>query len=100
MSNNYADSIIAGLQEAIDDQQGKIGLRRIKAEVSPLKEYGAADIRKIRENARMSQAAFAYALGVSKKTVEAWEAGTNHPRGSSGRLLEIISTHPRILREL
>jgi putative transcriptional regulator len=100
MSNNYADSIITGLQEAIDDQQGKIELRRIKAEVSPLKEYSAADIRKIREHARMSQAAFAYALGVSKKTVEAWEAGTNHPRGSSGRLLEIISTHPRILREL
>ncbi|MDR0854595.1 MAG: helix-turn-helix domain-containing protein [Clostridiales Family XIII bacterium] len=100
MKNNYANSIIAGLQEAIDDQDGKIELRRIKAEISPVKNYSAADIRRIRENARMSQAAFAFALGVSKKTIEAWEAGTNHPRGSSGRLLEIINKRPQIFKEL
>ncbi len=33
---------------------------------------------------------FAQYLGVSPKTVEAWEAGKNKPSGSSSRLLELL----------
>ena len=29
-------------------------------------------------------------MGVSIKTVEAWEAGTNHPSGSANRLLHMM----------
>jgi len=29
-------------------------------------------------------------MGVSIKTVEAWEAGTNHPSGSASRLLHMM----------
>ena len=38
----------------------------------------------------MSQKVFAGYLGVSGKTVEAWEAGTNHPSGAASRILNMM----------
>ena len=43
--------------------------------VLPLKEYEATDIKKIRNDIGATQVVFASIMGVSKKTVEAWEAG-------------------------
>jgi putative transcriptional regulator len=37
---------------------------------------------------------FAGSLGVSPKTVEAWENGRNKPEGTSRRLLEIVRDDP------
>ena len=38
----------------------------------------------------MSQRIFASYMGVSLKTVEAWEAGTNHPSGAASRILSMM----------
>ena len=62
--------------------------------VLPLKEYGAADIKKIRNNIGATQVVFAGILGVSKKAVEAWESGRNKPDGPSRRLLAAIEEDP------
>ena len=40
----------------------------------------------------MTQAVFASYMGVSKKTVEAWESGKTHPTGPACRLLNILSS--------
>lgn len=48
----------------------------------PIKEYSCKEIREIRMKAGMTQRVFASYMGVSKKTVEAWEHGTTHPSGS------------------
>jgi putative transcriptional regulator len=45
----------------------------------------------------LSQVMFAGSLGVSPKTVEAWENGRNKPEGASRRLLEIVRDDPRFL---
>jgi putative transcriptional regulator len=39
-------------------------------------------------------------MGVSQKTVESWEKGTNGPSGASLRLLQILENKPNALREL
>ena len=44
----------------------------------------------------MTQATFAEAIGVSVKTVEAWEAGTNKPIGIARRFLSVIKSDPEI----
>ena len=49
--------------------------------VLPLKEYEATDIKKIRNDIGATQVVFASIMGVSKKTVEAWEAERNKPDG-------------------
>ncbi len=56
----------------------------------PLKDFTATDIKKIRNDFGATQAVFAEILGVSKKTIEAWEAGRNRPDGPARRLLAAI----------
>ena len=40
----------------------------------------------------MTQSVFAAYMGVSKKTVEAWEGGRTHPSGPAFRLLEVLAS--------
>jgi putative transcriptional regulator len=48
------------------------------------------EIRSIRENARLSQPAFARYMNVSKNLVSDWERGIKKPGGPALRLLAII----------
>ena len=43
---------------------------------------------------------FPESLGVSPKTVEAWENGRNKPEGASRRLLEIVRDNPQFPKTL
>ena len=45
----------------------------------------------------MTQRLFAEALGVSIKTVEAWESGTNTPSGCARRMLELLERDNTLL---
>ena len=70
MSDVY-ESIVAGLQEAIEDAKSKEKkLPRRVVTVVPVKEYNASEVKKIRNETGMSQKTFASYLGVSCKTVE------------------------------
>ena len=97
MSSVY-NSIMTGLQEAIDDAKSKTPkLQRRIVTFEPVKIYTSAEIKKIRQETGLSQKVFAGVLGVSDKTVEAWEAGTNHPSGAASRLLSILETDKEAL---
>lgn len=67
--------------------------------VADLNEISAEDIKKLRLRLRLSSGMFASVMGVSEKTVEAWERGTNKPSGSSLRLMNMLSIYPDILVE-
>ena len=54
--------------------------------ILPVKEYSGKEIRDIRTKAGMTQSVFASYMGVSIKTVEAWEGGRTHPTGPVFRL--------------
>jgi putative transcriptional regulator len=89
--NKVYESIMTGLSEAIEDaQSGNKKLHKRTVTIIPVKEYQADQIKEIRKNVSMSQKTFASYLGVSEKTVEAWEAGTNHPSGSASRILSMM----------
>ena len=67
------DDLKQGLEEAIDYEKGN-GKARVKTYmIMPIKEYSNKEIREIRIKAGMTQSVFASYMGVSKKTVEAWE---------------------------
>ena len=83
------DDLKQGLQEAIAYEKGQ-GTARIKTyTIAPVKEYSSAEIRDIRMKAGMTQSVY---MGVSKKTVEAWEGGRTHPSGPAFRLLEMLAS--------
>ena len=85
--SEFYDSIMRGLHEAVEDAKGKRKLPRRTVCVIPVKEYTAEEVKNIRHQTGMSQQLFAEYMGVSDKTVEAWESGRNHPSGSASRIL-------------
>lgn len=88
------EGIMQGLQEAVDYTEGKITARRNKLSVTPLPVFKAEEIRVIRKRLDMTQAVFASFMGVSPKTVEAWERGINMPDGPARRVLSMIQADP------
>lgn len=94
---NVFESIITGLNEAIEYEQGKISAGKTKLTIEPLPDISADEIKTIRNNLGLTQAMFAAVIGVSAKTVEAWEAGTNRPIGPARRMISIIQFDPSIL---
>ena len=47
-------------------------------------------IKRIREQARVSQPVFARYLNTSESTVQKWEAGTKRPSGMALKLLAVV----------
>ena len=55
---------------------------------------------RVRLNSGLSQAQFAAALGVSRRTLEQWEQGRRRPSGAAQTLLKIVERHPEVLIEV
>ena len=84
------DDLQEGLNQAINYAEGKCDVRLVTYTIEPVVEYSSDQIRKIRMEAMMTQRVFADFLGVSVKTVEAWERGRTHPTGPACRLMKIL----------
>ena len=52
-----------------------------------------AQIKKIREQAHVSQAVFARRLNTSESTVEKWETGAKRPSGLALKMLSVVKKH-------
>ena len=91
MSSLFED-LKEGLQEAIDFEKGKGKAKTTTYIIDPVRSYSKVEIKAVRNKAGMTQAVFANYLGVSKKTVEAWELGRTHPTGPANRLIEMLDS--------
>ena len=85
MAENKAfKSIMNGLTESLAYAKGDTSkARKMDVTVAELPQYHDKEIKQIREDLNLTQKNFAFVLGVSPKTVEAWELGYNKPSGSS-----------------
>ena len=82
-------------QEVLD------GVREIKAGGGRRTKVEAkSHIVRVRLKSGLSQAQFAAALGVSKRTLEQWEQGRRKPSGAAKQLLKIADRHPEVLIEV
>jgi len=96
--NSLYDSIKQGLIEAIEYECGNLPSVKVdKITIAPIRIYSSGEIKAIRIHQCMTQKIFAKALGVSIKTVEAWEAGTNRPSGIANRMLELLTQDNELL---
>ena len=89
--NSLYEDLKQGLQEAIDYEKGDGKAKSVTYVIEPVKRYSNKEIRDIRNNAHMTQTVFADYMGVSKKTVEAWECGRIHPSGPACRLMYLLA---------
>ena len=90
------DDIKTGLGQATDHEKGNLKAKTttIALSVEPIESFKPEEIRSIRLETGMTQNLFAKYMGVSVKTVEAWEAGRNHPEGAACRLLSMTRNDP------
>lgn len=89
--NKVFESIMNGLTKSLEYAKGDSSkARRTSVTVAELPKYHDKEIKQIREDLNLTQKNFAFVLGVSPKTVEAWEAGRNIPRGTAQRFLQVL----------
>lgn len=89
------DDIKLGLEQAIEYEKGNLKAKKTTLTVLPLDTFSSQEIKEIRNSTGLTQVMFAKYMGVSVKTVEAWEAGRNHPDGAACRLLTITRRNPK-----
>lgn len=92
--NKAFDEIMQGLHEAFQYEEGKLKARSRKVTIIPVAKLSAKQIKALRLSLKLSQSAFASVLGVSKKSVEAWEAGRNIPGGPAMRMMDYLKSNP------
>ena len=95
------ERVITSLQSVIDFQNGdtsKCRIRTVKTyNIEPIQEFSKEEIKAIRYKTNLPQTGFAELLGVSSRSVEAWEAGTRKPTGTAKRLFQLIEKDPNII---
>lgn len=102
MEKKYFDELMTSLEDAAAFAQGDTSRARV-VEVDtddPVPEYKAADVARTRQELNLSQRALARALGVSSRTVEAWEAGRNVPSGAARHLLFLLDGDHSLVQRL
>ncbi len=80
-------------------KNGVLTKRNKFLKIEPLQSYTNDEIRTLRLRLHLSVGLFAELLGVSEKTVEAWESGHNEPSGPALRLMNMIQRYPDVLTE-
>lgn len=96
MAKFYRSKAAAAVHESMEDlyEAGVIDKRTMREFdemcLTPVREFTAEDIQKLRAREGLSQPVFARYLNVTKSLVSQWERGEKHPRGASLKLLVLI----------
>jgi len=98
------DGIMSGLQEALAYAKGEETACKVTrvsdVVIEPIPDIGKLEVQTIRQSLNLSQKVFADVVGVSKKTVEAWENGRNKPEGAARRLIGMMAKNKSIVQEI
>lgn len=90
---DFFDGIMDGLQEALLYEKGAAKAETFSRKAS-LPEINVAEERKA---LKLTQKAYAKVLGVSSRTVEAWESGKSNPSPTARNLMYLLSSEPRLI---
>ena len=87
---------MSGLNEALAYEKGTA-----KAETYARKQsLPEVDVAKERAALNMTQKAFEALIGVSKRTVEAWECGKCTPSPTAKKLIHLLSMDPSLVQKM
>jgi putative transcriptional regulator len=104
MKNSVGGKIIEGLREfteALESNEriaDKFTCRKVSLDLLPV-PYDPKTVKATRAILKVSQAVFAQFLGVSVKTVRAWEQGYNAPSDMACRFMDEIQRDPEYWRK-
>ena len=93
---DFFSGIMSGLEEALAYEKGLAKAETIARKLS----LPDVDVAEERRKLDMTQKAFASILGVSKRTVEAWESGKSNPSPTARNLIYLISQDHSLVKKL
>ena len=93
---NFFDGVMEGLEEALAYEKGTAKTETIAIKRS----LPDVNVSQIRNALSMTQKAFANVLGVSCRTVEAWESGRSNPTPTAKKLMFLISQDHSLIQKL
>lgn len=101
IENNFRDidffsGVMDGLQEALAYKKGKAAAETFVRK----KSLPAINVAEIRFSLSMTQKAFAEILGVSCRTVEAWESNKSTPSPTAKKLMFLIQEDHSLIKKL
>ena len=95
---NVHDETLEELREISERGIGHLRRRtREYTPVAPVIKYSPQEIKELREKLQFTQTYFGEFLGVSLKTIQAWESGTNKPNGAALRIFQVLKKDPSAL---
>ena len=71
-------------------------VRIVAYDLTVMPEVTPEVIKMVRKNLGATQRSFSYILGVSPRTIEAWEIGRSKPNGTAIRFLQLLSKNDSI----
>ncbi len=93
---DFFSGIMSGLEEALAYEKGTAKA----ATFARKRSLPDVDPRTIRKTMNMTQKDFAGVLGVSTRTVEAWESGRSSPTPTARNLMFLIQQNPELVGQL
>lgn len=93
---DFFGRIMAGLEEALEYEKGKASAETFARKQS----LPNVDVSSVRHSLNMTQKTFASMLGVSRRTVEAWECGKSTPTPTAKKLIFLIQTDKTLADKL
>lgn len=93
---DFFSGLMEGLNEALAHEKGKASAETFSRKSS----LPNVNVAQIRNSLCMTQRSFATLLGVSCRTVEAWECGKSNPTPTAKKLMYLIETDPSLVEKL
>ena len=89
----------SGFQELLKSIDEARAIRAGTRKPSRVVRFDRLEIKAIRKKLRVSQAQFAYIIGVSTATLRNWEQGRTYPEGAARVLLKVAAKRPQSILE-
>lgn len=101
IEENFKDTdffaeVMEGLNEALAHSKGKASAKTVERK----RLLPTVNVAEIRSSLSMTQKAFAEMLGVSCRTVEAWESGKSTPTPTAKKLMSLIQEDHSLIQKL
>ena len=93
---DFFDGVKSGLEEALAYEKGRAAVETFARKRS----LPQVNVSELRHSLSLTQKAFAALLGVSPRTVEAWEVGKATPAPTAKKLLYLIQQEPSLIKML
>ncbi|MCL1805850.1 MAG: type II toxin-antitoxin system MqsA family antitoxin [Clostridiales bacterium] len=97
---SFGEKLIQSAMQAEAHSAGVKKLRTTVIEVLPIPAYNPQQIKSIRTRLGLTQSLMGGVVGVSVKSIEAWENGSRRPSSSAMRVLAELDTNPSYIKKI